>query len=907
MHINFNSINRQGYYHVFSLVIALSAFIVSCSTQSVNIPAPADLRCEYRINPINVEASQPRLSWIMESDIRGQEQTAYHVLISGSLENLNADKGDIWDSGKVDSDESVHVMYRGRKLSSREQVYWKVRIWDKNNKVSAWSKPAIWEMGLLEPEDWKAQWIGNDCDSAPMFRREFDVAKEVEKAQVYICGLGYYELTINGIKIGDQVLDPGQTDYEERAFYVVHDVTKNLNTGANAVGVILGDGWYNQTAVNEAKYGWGDVVYGKPRLILQLVITYTDGTETVVISNDSWKGSGSPILTNNVYAGETYDARLEQPGWDTADFDDSAWKPVHIAEPPGGVLVSQKIPPVKRMETIKPVSITNPKPGVYVYDMGQNFAGWAKLKVEAKRGTTIQLRFTEAVYEDGSIDPASTGVGAIHVIQTEKYTCKGNGIEIWEPRFTYHGFRYVEMTGFPGTPSLDNLEGIAVYTAVDKAGNFETSDDMLNRIQRTVLWTQVSNLHSVPEDCPAREKCGWLGDAHVTAEMTIYNFDIPLFWTKYVRDIETNRRSRNGIVEDIAPGKRQEPGEHPDWGSAFIQIPWYMYLYYGDTGVFSEHYQGMSEFLAHVTGLAKDYIVYDGYGDWCPPGGARPTETPVALTSTAYFYFDAKLMAKMAQLLGKNQDALKYRELADNIKNAFNEHFYNRANKTYGSQTAEAFALYLELVPEGDEKTIAQSLVKDITEKHNGHHSTGVTGSLHLYRQLTRYGYGDLAHQLLQNTDYPSIGYLFSLGATTMWESWGVRHGSLNHPMQGGFSVWFYQGIGGINPDPENPGFKHIIFRSPSRGNLKNASVNYRSVYGNISSEWLVNGNIFHWNIIVPANTTATVYVEAESEEQVTENGTKASKADGVTFIRMENGCAVYKVGSGKYSFESKF
>ncbi|MBN1290712.1 MAG: family 78 glycoside hydrolase catalytic domain [Candidatus Latescibacteria bacterium] len=896
----------MNYLHLFCQLIGLFGTVIGCSTQSADIPAPTSLRCEYRENPLNIEVAQPRLSWFMQSDIRDQNQTAYHVLVSGSLENLNTDTGDIWDSGKVDSNESIQVTYKGKKLNSREHVFWKVRVWDKNRNASEWSAPACWEMGLLHPEDWKAQWIGYDCESAPMLRREFKIDKKIERARVYICGLGYYELTINGSKIGDQVLDPGQTDYEERVFYVVHDVTQNLSIGDNALGVILGDGWYNQTAVNEPKYGWGDVVYGKPRLIMQLIITYTDGTETMVVSGGSWKGSESPILSNNVYAGETYDARLEQPGWDTAGFDDSTWGDVHIADPPGGVLVSQKIPPIKRMETLKPVNITNPKSGVYVFDMGQNFAGWAKLKVEADRGTTIQLRFTEAIHEDGMIDPSSTGVGAIHVIQTEKYTCKGNGTEIWEPRFTYHGFRYVEMTGFTGTPTLDNLEGVAVYTAVEKAGRFETSDDMLNRIQRTVLWTQVSNMHSVPEDCPAREKCGWLGDAHVTTEMTIYNFDMPLFWTKYVRDIETNRRSRNGIVEDIAPGKRQEPGEHPDWGSAFIQIPWYMYLYYGDYSVIREHYQGMSEFLAHVSGLAKDYIVYDGYGDWCPPGSARPFETPVELTSTAYYYFDAKLLAKMAQLLGKYQDTEKYQQLAVNIKHAFNEHFYDPVQKTYGSQTADAFALYLELVPEGDEEAVAQSLVKNIIEKHNGHHSTGVTGSLHLYWALGQYGYGDIAHKLLHNTTYPSIGYLFSLGATTMWESWGKRGGSLNHPMQGGFAVWFYQGIGGINPDPENPGFKHIIFRPPVRGDLTNARVNYSSIYGDITSEWSLHDNTFHWDITVPANTSATVYVETESVEKVTESGQKASESESVKFLRLENGCAVFEIGSGKYSFESR-
>ncbi|MFC1607151.1 family 78 glycoside hydrolase catalytic domain, partial [Candidatus Latescibacterota bacterium] len=790
-------------------------------------------------------------------------------------------------------------------LDSRMCAWWKVRVWDVDGNRSHWSEPSQWEMGLLGPDDWSAKWIGLGDISAPLLRREFGIDSDIKRARAYICGLGYYELSINGEKIGDQVLDPGQTDYEERAFYVVHDVTENLRTGPNAVGVILGDGWYNQTAVNEAKYGWGDVVYDTPKLFMQIEVTFIDGTVQTIVTDDSWKGSPGPILSNNLYAGETYDARLEQTGWDKPGFDDTGWQQVKMAKAPGGRLVSQKIPPVKRMKTIQPVGITNPKPGVYVYDMGQNFAGWVKLKVTADKGTTIQLRFSEAVHDDGNIDTASTGVAALHVTQTDRYTCKGGGLEEWEPRFTYHGFRYVEMTGFQGIPSLENLEGVRVYTAVEKTGDFKCSDDMLNRIYEAAIWTQISNMHSVPEDCPAREKCGWLGDAHVTTEMTIYNFNMPLFWTKYVMDIETNRRSRGGIVEDIAPGRRQEPGEHPDWGSAFIQIPWYLYLYYNDTAVLSEHYGGMSEFLEHVSKLARDNIVYDGYGDWCPPGSARPTETPVELTSTAYYYFDAKLMAEIADILGKPEDAARYTRLADTIKSAFISKFFDTANKTYGSQTADCFSLYLGLVPDGEENEIAESLKRDILVKHNGHHSTGVTGSLHLYQTLGEYGAGDLALRLLRNTNYPSFGYLFSLGATTLWESWGVRGGSLNHPMQGGFTVWFYQGIGGICPDPDAPGFKHTIFREPVRGDMAQANVSFRSIYGPIASNWQVEGESFTWDITVPVNTTATVNVPAVKAESVTESGMAASEVEGIEFLRMEDGAALFEVGSGRYRFES--
>jgi len=887
----------------FSIALMLLC-LLSCgkATPPCGI-APIDLRCEYRAGPIDVESPKPRLSWVLQSGIRAQRQTAYRILVAGSRELLEAGDGDLWNSGWIESDRSAHITYDGSELRSRQRCFWKVRVRDRDGVMSDWSTAASWEMGILGPGEWKAEWIAYDCPSAPLLRKEFTVEKEVRDARAYICGLGYFELSVNGKRIGESVLDPGQTDYEERAFYVVHDVTGALRPGANAVGVMLGDGWYNQTAVDEPKYGWGDVVYGKPRMIFQLHVVYSDGTEALVVSDESWKRSPGPVLSNNVYAGEVYDARLELPGWDTPGWDDAGWGPVSLADPPGGVLVSQKLPPVRRMETLKPVGLANPRPGVYVFDMGHNFAGWTRLIIEAERGTTVQLRSAETVFEDGMIDPASTGVGAIHVIQTERYTCRGGGVEVWEPRFTYHGFRYVEMTGFPGEPALDNLEGIVVHTAVDRIGSFESSDDMLNRIHETAVRTLTSNLHSVPTDCPAREKCGWLGDAHVFAEMSIYNFDMPLFWSKFIRDIETNRRSRGGIVEDIAPGRRQEPGTHPDWGSAFIQLPWYLYLYYGDTAVLREHYRGMGEFMDHLQGLAKGHIIHEGYGDWCPPGGARPTATPVALTSTAYFHFDAAIMAEVARILGKAEDSERYRALAAAIGEAFNDTFYDPTEKTYGSQTADCFSLYLGLVPEGDGEAVARSLADDVVLEHGGHHSTGVTGSLHLFHELGKFGYGDVAHGILQNTDYPSIGYLFSLGATTLWESWGKRGGSLNHPMQGGFDVWFYNGIGGINPDPSRPGFRHTVFRFPVTGGMESADVGYRSLSGPIRSSWRSEGDHFHWDIAIPANTTATVYFPVSDSGSVMEGGIAALEAEGVRLIGSEGGETALALESGSYEF----
>ncbi len=887
-------------------VLALAGCTNAARTAGIGAFSPVELRCEYRIDPIDVDTAAPRLSWVIESSERGCRQSAYRIIAAKTPAALKAERGDLWDSGRVESDASAHVPYGGPPLASGARCWWKVRVWDAKGRSSVWSAPAVWEMGLLNQSDWTAKWIGFDSDAAPLFRREFTLKKDIAAARAYICGLGYYELYLNGANVGDHVLDPGQTDYTERAFYIAYDVTDRLKSGPNAAGVMLGDGWYNQRAVNEKKYGWGDVVYGDPKLIFQLRVDYADGSHEVIVSDENWKASPGPVLSNNVYAGETYDARREQSGWTEPGFSDGGWLRAKVMEGPGGVLESQKIPPVKRMAMLKTKTVTSPKPGVHVFDMGQNFAGWARLRVAAPAGTVISMRFAESVNPDGTINMESTGVGAIHVEQTDRYTCRGGGVETWEPRFTYHGFRYVEMTGYPGTPSPDMLEGIAVYTSMDRAGSFTCSDPMLNRIQDAVFWTFVSNYHSVPTDCPAREKCGWLGDAHIAAETGISNFDMPVFWAKYVRDIETSRRTRGGIVEDIAPGRRQEPGIHPDWGSAFIQIPWYMYLYYGDTAVMREHYDGMREFLSFVEGLADGYIVSSGYGDWCPPGQARPKETPVAFTSTALFHFDAVLMARMADLIGKPGDAARYRTLAENIRKAFLARFYDRPHNTFGSQTANSLALYLGLAPSGDEDAVAAAIADDVVRVNGGHLTTGVTGSRHLYRALSSHGYGDTALGIFRKTDYPGIGYLFSLGATTLWESWTDNGSSKNHPMQGSFGVWFYDGIGGINPDPDAPGYKHTILRPLVVGGLDHADVSRRTPYGTVSSNWTFRDGVFTWRVSIPANTTATVYVPADGADAVTEGGAPAGKAPGLTVRGFGRGYLALEAGSGTYTFVSR-
>ncbi len=926
-----------------TILLACTA-LVFCSSCSSEVTADSgvvvkNLRCEYRVNPLAVNPVNPRLSWNLESNQRGQRQTAYRILVSGSQANLAANKGDLWDTGKVNSDQSIHVPYAGRELSSRMQCYWKVRVWDKDCKASAWSGAATWKMGLLKDTDWKGSWITigkrQNEDAALMLRREFITKKPVKQAFVYVCGLGYYELYINGGKIGDNVLDPAQTDYEQLAFYVPYNVTDQLSKGRNAIGVILGDGWYNQNkvwnspGVHKIK---GGTSYGKPKVLLQLEITYTDGSTETVVTDGKWKAATGPILANNVYAGETYDARLEHPGWAAIDFDDGGWNNAVLTDPAGGKLVSQMLPAIKQIKTIKPVGIINPKPGVYVYDMGQNFDGWVKLKVEARPGTAIKLRFAEVLAPDGSIDPASTGPDATGVVQTDIYICKSGGTEVWQPRFTYHGFRYVEMTGFEGKPGLDNLEGVVVHTAVEQTGHFQCSDEMLNRIHQAALWTELNSLYGVPTDGSARERCGWLGDAHVSAEMSIYNFDTALLWTKYIEDIktaasgqyETTRygtgfhtryigTKKAGIPTMIAPGRRGRAEASPDWGTAIVQLPWYLYLYYGDESILRQYYGGMKQWADHLHQLAENGIVAQGLGDWCPPGGNSKMQCPIPLTSTAYYYFDVKILADTARILGKTDDAAHYRKLAAEIRTAFINKFLDKEQATYGCQTADAFALYLGLVPEGKAPDIANSLVRDVVEKHDGHLSTGIHGLRHLYWALSHYGHSDVAYQVLTQTTFPSFAEMFARGATTLWETMvpsasdgRLPGGSHNHPMQGGFDAWFYSGVAGINPTSESPGFKHIVLYPNLIKQLQWAGASYRSMYGLIESKWRNEEDTFQWRITIPPNTTATVYVPAAGVEAITEGGRPAKKAKGIRFLRVEHNRAVFAVGSGKYRFVSK-
>lgn len=703
--------------------------------------------------------------------------------------------------------------------------------------------------------------------AAPMFRREFKIGKAVRHAQLFICGLGYYEVYINGGRVGDHVLDPAQTDYDIRAFYVIHEIAGFLHSGMNAIGVILGDGWYNQDRVWKDSHEGKGMSYGSPRFIAKLEMLSSDIKISSVLSDESWKCARSPIIENSIYAGEKYDARLDQPGWNVQGFDDSSWTSPALVPEPCSRLERQEIPPIRKIREFVPKAIVEARPGTWVVDMGQNFSGWARISATAPEGTEIRMRFAETVSQDGMVDTGSTGVFATKVEQVDTYVCKGSGRETWEPRFTCHGFRYVEITGWPGTPSCEDVIGILVHTALEKAGVFECSDERMNLLHKMAFWTHRSNIHGIPEDCPARERCAWLGDANIVCEYSMWNFKSADFWEKYLGDIETSRSMNGGIPFNVSPGRRTCGNASHDRMAAFILIPWYLYVCQGRKYLLERHYAGMKAVLERFKEMSSGWILSGGFGDCFEPGMVdKPTLTPEVLTTTIWFFRCAQVMSKTAHILGHSADGMKYGEWTASIREAFLKRFYKPGSHGFGSQTADTMALHFGLVPDGETENVLAALVKDLRETRSCHCHVGIFGLRYLFETLARHGHADLAFDLLHQDSYPSFGDLMNRGATTLWEYWGEpevdrAHGprSLNHPMMGGFDNWFFNSLAGIRPDEDSPGFSHFFLEPHPVTRIRWLDAKYESPFGMILSSWKFDGDNFLWEVDVPEGTEATV------------------------------------------------
>ncbi len=880
--------------------------------------------CDYTENPLNVDSTHPRFSWILKSGVRGQKQTAFQVLVASNKDNLTKDTGDAWDSGKVDSNQSSCVLYDGIPMQSNTTYYWKVRVWDRDGQVSNHSKIAKFHVALLDKDDWQGKWIGSGSPKEPrsergyfdsqtdsvtkcievdersrLLRKEFTLDKQIKNAWVYVSGLGYYELSINGKRVGDKVLNPSKTNYREQILYDVYDVTDQLRSGQNAVGIHLGNGWFNPL---KKWWSWRMQWFGAKRAIFQLNLEFEDGSVKTFISDKSWKTAPGPVVSSSIYDGEVYDANIEKQGWDQPDYDDSAWENVNIVEAPGGKMISQMMEPIRVVEIIKPISLKNPQPGIYVYDMGQNFTGWARLKVKGKKGNKVVLRYAEDLADNGLIDTTSNNKARA----LDTYILKGKGTELYEPLFTYHGFRYVQVTGFPGEPNPDNLKGCVVHSDVEPSGNFASSSIEINHLHQSIVWSQKSNLTGNPTDCPQRdERLGWLGDAHVTAEEAMHNFHMPLFYKNWLGGIQADQDKETGDITKISPWPRLEPGT-PAWSSGYLLIIWDYYLYYGDVQIIEKHFDSMKHYVDFLHSQATDYILpKDRYGDWVSVAEGWDRGKP-ELVSTSFFYYDAVIVSKVAKVLGLSDDAQYYAKLAERIKASYNKRFFNPETNQYenGSQMSNAFPLFLNIVPENHKDKVLKNLIYDINVKNQGHLNTGIIGTKYMIEALVNNGRSDIVYQLVKQTTYPSWLDMIK-NRTTLSERWNLR-GSHNHVMFGSIDTWFYKSLAGISIDEAKPGFEKIIIKPFVVKDLSFVNANLNTIRGKVSTRWDYAGGEFRLRVVIPVNSSATVFMPGKDKEGVTENGKLAESSPGVQFIRAENNWVVFRVGAGEYDFESK-
>ncbi|MFO1487892.1 MAG: family 78 glycoside hydrolase catalytic domain [Verrucomicrobiota bacterium] len=1035
------------------------------------------LRCENLVNPEGLDAPAPRLSWQLASKRPDEIQTAWQVLVATSPALLREGRADLWDSGKVASPQSILVPYAGRALPPRADCFWKVRVWDARGKASSWSEPARWSTGIFSPEDWHAQWIGQDGVeqtnillgtswiwypgghpeiSAPLetnyfrrvitlpanrkirratfeytgdnecrgwlndfdlgarnnyksvkwndittrlepgktylfaftgrntgnepnpaglvgkltvefttgepmivatddqwrvsktlepgwntlnfddskwrfaqvlgpagmqpwpdtrvpedrrqparwLRKEFSVDKKIRRATVSCSGLGLSELYLNGDKVGDAVLSPALSQYDKHVLYVTHDVTRQVRNGVNAIGAVLGGGRFY---ADRSKVYSGTVTFGWPKLLLNLRIEFTDGTTQEIVSDASWKITlDGPIRSNSEYDGEFYDARMELDGWNRPGFDASRWQAADVVAKPAGQLVAVAAEPMRVTGTLKPRSVKEVSPGVFIFDMGQNMVGWCRLHVSGPRGTAVQLRHAETLKPDGNLYMANLRGAQV----TDTYTLRGTGAEeVYEPRFTYHGFRFVEVTGFPGKPTLASLEGRVVNDDLPVAGEFVTSNELINQIYTNIVWGTRGNYRSIPTDCPQRdERQGWLGDRSEECRGESYLFDMSKLYAKWLRDISDAQRP-SGSVPDVAPTSWSIYSDNVVWPSTLVIAPGVLRCQFGDTASIAARYDSCRKWLDYMAGFFKDGIITkDSYGDWCvPPEDPKlihskdpARQTDKGLLATSYFFHDLKLMEQYATLLGKTSDAAHFATWAEEVKTAFNQKYLNREKGQYdnGSQTSCVLPLAFGLVPEDMTGRIFAHLVDKIENETRGHIGTGLVGGQYLMRVLSQHGRPDLAYTIATQKDYPGWGYMIANDATTIWELWNGNTAdptmnSGNHVMLvGDLVVWFYENLAGIKPDPAQPGFKHVILQPTPVGDLKFVKATHRSPYGLIASEWRKDGGKFDWQIEIPANTTATVVFPLQPGQCVKQDGKKLPAS-----------CRTLSLGSGKYRF----